>query len=149
MPIANQPTPNFKTLNLFIKSENIYPMVDNNLEKLCLQKFSLVRATNSNSRGDQSPFNLFDFPVTLNSQPSSTFTMQEVTHSTTVPCSLNITFSQNHDSLNKGFLQMVAMVFFQTLVKLNFKKNKNLTLELNKRLFTTKSVLDYRSLSIS
>ena len=61
----------------------------------------------------------------------------------------NITFSQNHDSLNKGFLQMVAMVFFQTLVKLNFKKNKNLTLELNKRLFTTKSVLDYRSLSIS
>jgi hypothetical protein len=44
---------------------------------------------------------------------------------------------------------MVAMVFFQTLVKLNFKKNKNLTLELNKRLFTTKSVLDYRSLSIS
>ena len=113
MPIANQPTPNFKTLILFIKSENIYPMVDNNLEKLCLQKFSLVRATNSNSRGDQSPFNLFDFPVTLNSQPSSTFTMQEVTHSTTVPCSLNITLSQNHDSLNKSFLTTVAMVFSQ------------------------------------
>ena len=44
---------------------------------------------------------------------------------------------------------MVAMVFFQTLVKLNFKKNKNLTLELNKRLLPTTSVLDYRSLSIS
>ena len=113
MPIANQPTPNFKTLNLFIKSENIYPMVDNNLEKLCLQKFSLVRATNSNSRGDQSPFNLFDSPVALNPQPSSTMTMQEVTHSTTVPCSLNITLSQNHDSLNKSFLTTVAMVFSQ------------------------------------
>ena len=113
MPIANQPTPNFKTLNLFIKSENIYPMVDNNLEKLCLQKFSLVRATNSNSRGDQSPFNLFDSPVALNPQPSSTMTMQEVTHSTTVPYSLNITLSQNHDSLNKSFLTTVAMVFSQ------------------------------------
>jgi hypothetical protein len=113
VPIANQPTPNFKTLNLFIKSENIYPMVDNNLEKLCLQKFSLVRATNSNSRGDQSPFNLFDSPVALNPQPSSTMTMQEVTHSTTVPCSLNITLSQNHDSLNKSFLTTVAMVFSQ------------------------------------
>jgi hypothetical protein len=109
VPIANQPTPNFKTLNLFIKSENIYPMVDNNLEKLCLQKFSLVRATNSNSRGDQSPFNLFDSPVALNPQPSSTMTMQEVTHSTTVPCSLNITLLQNHDSLNKSFLTTVAM----------------------------------------
>ena len=113
MPIANQPTPNFKTLILFIKSENIYPMVDNNLEKLCLQKFSLVRATNSNSRGDQSPFNLFDSPVALNPQPSSTMTMQEVTHSTTVPYSLNITLSQNHDSLNKSFLTTVAMVFSQ------------------------------------
>ena len=113
MPIANQPTPNFKTLNLFIKSENICPMVDNNLEKLCLQKLSLVRATNSNSRGDQSPFNLFDSPVALNPQPSSTMTMQEVTHSTTVPCSLNITLSQNHDSLNKSFLTTVAMVFSQ------------------------------------
>jgi hypothetical protein len=113
VPIANQPTPNFKTLNLFIKSENIYPMVDNNLEKLCLQKFSLVRATNSNSRGDQSPFNLFDSPVALNPQPSSTMTMQEVTHSTTVPYSLNITLSQNHDSLNKSFLTTVAMVFSQ------------------------------------
>ena len=113
MPLANQPTPNFKTLNLFIKSENIYPMVDNNLEKLCLQKFSLVRATNSNSRGDQSPFNLFDSPVALNPQPSSTMTMQEVTHSTTVACSLNITLSQNHDSLNKSFLTTVAMVFSQ------------------------------------
>ena len=86
-------------------------MVDNNLEKLCLQKFSLVRATNSNSRGDQSPFNLFDSPVALNPQPSSTMTMQEVTHSTTVPCSLNITRSQNHDSLNKSFLTTVAMAF--------------------------------------
>lgn len=108
---TNQPTPNFKTLILFIKSENIYPMVDNNLEKLCLQKFSLVRATNSNSRGDQSPFNLFDSPVALNPQPSSTMTMLEVTHSTTVPYSLNITLSQNHDSLNKSFLTTVAMVF--------------------------------------
>lgn len=88
-------------------------MVDNNLEKLCLQKFSLVRATNSNSRGDQSPFNLFDFPAALNPQASSTITMQEVTHSTTVPCSLNITLSQNHDSLNKPFLTTVAMVFSQ------------------------------------
>ena len=88
-------------------------MVDNNLEKLCLQKFSLVRATNSNSRGDQSPFNLFDFPVTSNSQPSSTFTMQEVTHSTTVPCSPNITLSLDHDSLNMSFRTTVAMVFSQ------------------------------------
>lgn len=101
-------------------------MVDNNLEKLCLQKFSLVRATNSNSRGDQSPFNLFDFPVTLNSQPSSTFTMQEVTHSTTVPCSINITLSQNHDSLNKSFLTTVAMVFFQLLIKPLSKENSYL-----------------------
>ena len=60
VPIANKRTPNFKTLIFFIKLENICPMVDNNLEKLCLQKFSLVRATNSNSRGDQSPFNLFN-----------------------------------------------------------------------------------------
>ena len=88
-------------------------MADNNLEKLCLQKLSLVRATNSNSRGDQSPFNLFDFPAALNPQPSSTITMQEVTRSTTVPCSLNITLSQNHDSLNKPFLTTVAMVFSQ------------------------------------
>ena len=42
-------------------------------------------------------------------RPSSTMTMQEVTHSTTVPCSLNITLSQNHDSLNKSFLTTVAM----------------------------------------
>jgi len=88
-------------------------MVSKNLEKLYLQKFSLVQATNSNSRGDQSPFNLFDFPVALNPQPSSTITMQEVTHSTTVPRSLNITLSQNHDSLNNGFLRTVAMVFSQ------------------------------------
>ena len=87
--------------------------------------------------------------MALTPQPSSTVTMQEVTHSTTVPCSINITLSQNHDSLNRGFLQMVAMVLFQTLVKLNFQKNKKLTLELNKRLLPTTSVLDYRSLSIS
>ena len=87
--------------------------------------------------------------MALTPQPSSTVTMQEVTHSTTVPCSLNITFLQNHDSLNRGFLQMVAMVLFQTLVKLNFQKNKKLTLELNKRLLPTTSVIDYRSLSIS
>ena len=78
---------------------------------LHFQQLSLVQATNSNSRGDQSPFNLFDSPVALNPQPSSTMTMQEVTHSTTVPCSLNITLSQNHDSLNKSFLTTVAMVF--------------------------------------
>ena len=47
VPSANHLIPNFKTPILFIKSENIYPMADNNLEKLCLQKFSLVRATNS------------------------------------------------------------------------------------------------------
>lgn len=86
-------------------------MVDNNLGKQSLQKFSLVQATNSNSRGDQSPFNLFDFPMALNPQPSSTITMQEVTHSTTVPHRINITLSQNHDSLNKPFLTTVAMVF--------------------------------------
>lgn len=107
----------FKTLFFFKKTKNIYSVVNRNLGKLSLQKFSLVRVTNSNKGGDQSPINLFDFPVTLNSQPSSTVTMQEVTHSTAVPCGINITLSQNHDSLNKPFLTTVAMVFFQLYIK--------------------------------
>jgi hypothetical protein len=50
-------------------------MVDENLGKQSLQKFRLVQATNSNIRGDQSPFNFFDFPVIFKSQPSNTITM--------------------------------------------------------------------------
>lgn len=63
------------------------------LGKLSLQKFSLVQATNSNNKGDQSPFNLLIFSVAFNLQPSSTVTMQEVTHVNAVPYVTNINLS--------------------------------------------------------
>ena len=113
-------------------------MVDNNLEKLCLQKFSLVRATNSNSRGDQSPFNLFDSPVALNPQPSSTMTMQEVTHSTTVPCSLNSLFRKTTIPLTMDFSKWQLWFFNQLLIK---QLKRKFLLIIN---FTC----NYRSLSI-
>ena len=113
-------------------------MVDNNLEKLCLQKFSLVRATNSNSRGDQSPFNLFDSPVALNPQPSSTMTMQEVTHSTTVPCSLNSLFRKTTIPLTMDFSKWQLWFFNQLLIK-QLKR---------KFIFIIKFICNYRSLSI-
>ena len=65
---------------------------------LHFQQLSLVQATNSNSRGDQSPFNRFDF-----------FDLQDYyhhvsAHSMRTSTHPNITLSQNPDSLNRPFL---------------------------------------------